>query len=69
MLTADLIDEPQSKIKTEINRALDKKMEYPSLNANLKGYHEIAADIFAAVKLDYKQQEFKKKLVQIITKG
>ena len=68
LLTADLIDEPRSKIKTEINRALDKKMAYPSLNAKLKGYHEIAADIFAAVILDDKQQAFKKKLIQIITK-
>ena len=58
LLTQDLIDEPQSKIVTTVNRSLSKGCDEISVNGR-KNCHEFVADLLSAKSLTKKQKQLK----------
>ena len=65
LLTQDLIDEPHSKIVTEIRR---QKAIFVSENA-MKNAHEYTADLLSATNLTKQQQKLKNTIMSLIKKG
>lgn len=63
LLTQDLIDEPHSRIVTEVKRALNNNCEIISENGRYN-IHEFVADLISAHTLTPKQQTLKNKILK-----
>ncbi len=63
LLTQDLIDEPHSRIVTEVKRALNNNCEIISENGRYN-IHEFVADLISANTLTPKQQTLKNKILK-----
>lgn len=68
LLTQDLIDEPQSKILTIVNRSLSKGCGEISGNGRIN-CHEFVADLLSAKVLTKKQKQLKQLILTQINQG